>query len=481
MRKRTLGNTNSARTDEVFDKISLASIPANPNALARIKSLIESDIPESPEHRNEIIREVIGDPGLGYFYLTHLRSALNLDIIPESPLTPILTMSTSELKRFFDVKASEISKHRLSDAGPPQILRHQHSFIASRAAANLAHQFSLDQGKAFSLVQMNQSAMNLLAWSYPTQFHKALFNKRRFKAPIEESLSSLVGVRAENITNKLAKKIGMPTSLLLDLQMTQRAGAIDLTNLPSSPTALSVARLGDLLAKANDQEHYPEALSQWLRVEKQLEERGLVSPKTEIQDNIKSFINEIGGQSSLPYSMALFQTQEPKKSEITTKFADPSILNPFFRKVPEKLKPIFEAAYEEIETGYLSAKALQILVEDLAPAIKVKSGCLYLMKGDKLTLQPTLNFGSIKRARDNISVHANSPVAQSIFSGVPHQFDSSGDITICGSLQNCQKQAVLTLEFDRSSYKDLGDKSFAIFSALCASLVDAMGQKLIAT
>lgn len=475
-RKRNQGNTNTARTDEVFEQILSAALPANPKALNRVRELVQS----SPD-RGALAKELISDAGLALYFLTHARAVLNLDHLPEDPLSSLESMSDLQLRHLFDVSPSQISKHRISEAGPPQLLRLQHTFIASNSAASLSRQFFLSEGKAFSLVQLQQSALNLMAWSYPSQFHKALFNQRRFKASLHESLSSLVGVRPENLVNKLARKIGLPTSLMLDLQLAQRTSETELTVVPTTPSPITLAGLGDLLARANDVEHYPDALAQWSKIETQLEDRGIANPKDELHESIKSFVAELGAQNSLPYQAGLFPTQErtkPDSSQIQTELVRH---NQYLRKVPESLRPLFERVYSLVQPNQLSVEALQILIEGLVPVLGVASGCLYLAKGEKLELNPTLNFGKIKRDRPSFHLHSSHPVPQSLFSTLPQQFDSgSGLFSVCGALPECHKQCVLLLDFEPAVYERLGDQFFSIFHAFSLTLVDVLGQRISA-
>lgn len=471
IRKRSARTTNSAHTDEVFEKISSASIPANPAALLRLQQLIKGD--SAHLDRTAIIREIISDPGLGLFYLSHIRSAIGLTVLPENPLLPLQTMSGTELQGLFRVKVSDISKHRLSEAGPPQLLRHQHTFIANKAATNLARQYAIDEGKTFSLVQMSQSALNLIAWSYPVQFHKALYNKRRFKASLEESISSLVGVSTEKIMDKLARKIGLPANLILDLKGPKESDLPDIY----SPSAFSLAQIGDLLAQANDREHYPEALEQWERIEQQISEKGFESPSEEIRSEIQSFTKELGAKTALPYQMGLFPVSD--KYLKTDLVPDSShLLNPYLRKVPEKMRMVLEDSYKHIKKDALSSQSLQILVEKLIPELDLISGCLYLLKKDDLTLQPCLNFGRTKKPRSEIALYSANPIAQSVFSSIPQKLDlPSGEVMICGSLPECNKQAVLIMDFSSASYLNLGGNTFNIFNAFALALVDAMGQR----
>lgn len=480
VQKRAHGTTNSGRTDEVFAQISSASIPPNPKALARVGALLQ-ELEEGRESaRNEIKDVIVSDPGLGLYYLSNIRGILSSATLPEDPLSPIYSLSHLELKQLLNVPASIISKHRINEAAAPQLLRLQHTLIASSCAANLSKQLSIEEGKAFSLVNVSQSALNLLAFSYPTQFHKALFNKRRYRASLEESLRSLVGVKADNLVNKLARKVGLPTSLLLDLQLSQRGGPFDFSNLPEEPSVLSIARIGDLLAKANDSEHYPEALAQWEKVEKQLEDRGFDNPKDEILANIKDFMTDIGSPSGLPYQSSLFPLQRKTEKELDSATRPPSESNLSIKKLPERLKPVFEKIYSNLASNpkEVSVQALRICIEELFPTLGVYSGCLYIAKGSNLTLNPSLHFGKVRVDRKILELHANNPISQSIFSNLPQQFDSGmGRIAICGALADCQKQAVLFMEFEPKEYSALADKTFTIFHAIAATLVDVMGQR----
>ncbi len=468
VKRRSAGSANQSRVEEVFDELWKDSLPPNPQALSRAQQLVR----QSKVNHKELAKEIIADPGLGLHYLKKVRALGESDIMPADPLELLPSLSQEQLLEIFDKPAEAISKHDMKKATPAQLLRMQHSYISAKASANLSRQMSVPEGQSFTLSQLAQITLNLLAWNYPSQFQRALLYKRRYRTDISETLNSLIGVDPKALNTKLIKTLGLPIRFIEDLKTLQNTKNVGLQN-PSEPIALVQA--GELLARANDVEHFPEALNQWSEVEDQIDRLGLESPRIEIEHEIKNFMSELGVENNLPFKSALF----PLKEAVIQAKQLSSDSNPFIRKLPQSLQDDFRSIYQIIHKDTFSAAGLKFLAEKVAGSTGVHSGYLYLLKPDNQTLSVTLNFGQYKKKHRDLQITSNDPVAQSIFSAMPLTIELDDKLVlVCCSLQNCKKQAVLALEWDVSRYASIATYATPLLQAFAFTLVDVMGQRV---
>jgi hypothetical protein len=465
LKRRAVGSSNASHNDLIFDEIWQACLPPNPKSLERINEIISK-----PKIDFAALKyELISDPGLALYYLKRISHLSESNILPIDPLDYIKTISLNELDKLFNISPQQISSHKLSSSSSGQLLRLQHSFIATKAAANISRQLNVPAGISFALSHVSQAAINLLAFKYPSQFQRALLNKRRYRTPIEETLSTLTGINLNTINLKILKLLGLPIQLQKEIELSQKNKIFDPT-FNSNP--ITLVGMGDLLARANDIEHFPEALTQWHQIEERMEKLGLESPRNEIEKEMRSFMNELG-VNSLPYKSSLFNFEAVEEHSNVTKVS----VNKYVVKLPESLNQDFLQVYRHIKKHEFSQTALKNYVEKLAPKLKIESGCLYLLRSDNSVLSAALNFGRIKRKRTNLQIESADPIAQSLFASSPFiQDQGDGIVLSCCALQKSNKQGVILLEFIQTEFEAIATFAPNLIQALTQTLVDIIGQ-----
>ena len=158
--------------------------------------------------------------------------------------------------------------HQLSEATPLQAQRVQHAMISASTAETLAECEELPADLGFTSGVVRQLGLTLIAFNYPHVYARAVA-KLADGVDLEQTLSKVLGFSPTMLGISLGRKWGLAPELQLAMGDTQRWTESDVVD-DVAARLVKVCQVGEALARANDPEHYPSALSDWTTAENEI-------------------------------------------------------------------------------------------------------------------------------------------------------------------------------------------------------------------
>lgn len=390
--QRRLFRDTRKETEEAVQHVLRGWFPVSRQVLDRIKlRAAEGDYSKHPRALFEDLKQ---DQALFTLCLRQLEILVPEDLRGESPAQILSSLEQEKLTRLLAIPDSALSTHSIDPNSKPHSMRIRHSVISASTVEALAEGAHIDTGKAFLCASVRQLGLNLVAWNYPRIFAKALATVSKGTDTLEEALFKVLGYSPLQLGIRAAVGWSEAPEIALALGAETEA---DASTVGSSPSAVVIKRfceVGELVAQANDPEHFPSAAARWSSVVRELTDQLGPNALELVQAKI-----EANGEAYFAASNGAFKadlTGERNVKVALTQLGTRLLeQNTYATKCPATLQEKFRSVYQAVIPGQASPTAVKFLVDEVIPALGFMRGCVYLVDHRKAQAVPMLRIGDV--------------------------------------------------------------------------------------
>jgi hypothetical protein len=248
-------------------------------------------------------------------------------------------------------------------------------------------------------------------------------------------------------------------------------------------TLSKLCRVGEALARANDPEHYPTALSDWEEAEEAIQQhlgpKGLSLVLARAKDYCEEYVKSAPKFGKLP-------TEAPKREAIVSSRHSRLKLakNTAIKDCPKDVREMFEKLYSNMDPEKIVQENLRYLIHELVPAAGFSSCAVYMLDPVRQVLNPVLKRGEIPKSRLR-AIGVTGAMAQldlvaSAFScKAPlreqrSEDDGSRAVVLSAALGSFAPSGVLYLETYEETYVEGEVDPMPIFRAIREALTDSL-------
>jgi hypothetical protein len=467
----SLGTNNAGeglqgrRLKEAVKYVSRTWMPVNSHVLALVRDRLSKGYYKDPN--TSIVADIKTDFALLAYCLRKLGAVISSEQAKLNPIDVMRQLEIEQLQAIFATCEADISSHRLEDMKEVQALRVRHSLVSCSTAEILARRNSLNPDFAFSCAALRQLGFQLIAWNYPSSFQQAVGGIASSGNDIEVELARILGFEPAMLGYEVALNWSESNELRLALGRGIRENAAkeraesfrEKVQISAVEQAAGrVARfceLGEILAKVNNQSHYPKAVQEW----------------QDVQQELAHLMGETGTEAITELVKELSAPYVAVKSDVFSKDLSPEITvkkvqaeyvarlleeNTYVRRCPEVMQQDFKEVYSHISQGAVSTEGLSKLVGKLIPRAGFIRGCIFVVDQATAQLVPKVRIGDANsRQFRPISCSAagekSNPISEAFHCVTPIKQENAfllNDVIshVSGKFGNTDKGGVLFLE-----------------------------------
>jgi len=440
--------------------VSKAWFPINTKVLEEIRLGIRSG---RYENRLEpLMHDLKTDASLYILCIQKLSELVTQTNSQEDTSTPSKLFQQMGFPSVSKILLSDIESlisHKIENINELQSARLREGIISASASEILAQNAAIDPELGFSCALLRQLGLTLIAWNYPHVYGRALEALTVDNKNLELEIHKILGFTPSMLALTVSKKWGFSLGVKriigekTEAPILQENGNDDLESI--FQTLDKLCKIGECLARANDPENYPSALSDWESAETSI--RTILGPDgvRNIQNNIEKNLRAYAKRS--PNIFKVKVSQELKETIEKTNFTKQLLNeNKFIEACPPLLKLQIQELYSTFSAHEISRESIQKLIKDIIPCAGFDRGCVFMIEPNSMNLVPLLKIGNIPESRTfPIKVSAmnldSNPVATAFRCNTPIKQIESGEngeqiVTFSGALGGNQKTGVLYLE-----------------------------------
>ncbi len=479
------------RLKEAAKYVSRTWFPVNSEVLKRVQAKLGSGAYTTD--KQDLISDLKSDFSLFAHCLRKLEGVVATEQLSVNPMDTLRRLEIDQLTSMLSTPDTDISAHRLDDIREVQALRLRHSLISCGTAEMLARNTTGDPDFAFSCALLRQLGFMLVAWNYPGSFQKALSAVLATGNDIESELAKIVGFAPALLGYEVTLHWNTNVELSKALGWTRELPRQTPQNFPESlemtearKKAEKVARfceLGELVARVNNQQHYPKAVEEWKSVEREIQ--SILGPDglDIIGEHVRGMCKNLIPLSSSIFGADINPDASAKKatSEYIAKLIDQ---NSYVKRCPKHLQTEFKEVYEHLVQGEVSSQGVNMLVSRLIPAAGFVRGCIYLMDGSTAQLVPRVRIGDssgrqYKPVPCSAGGERSNPISEAFHCATPLKQERAflhNDIVshVSGKFGNNDRGGVLYLEMSERLLLQENHTAVVYFKAIRQCLDDCL-------
>lgn len=399
-----------------------------------------------------------------------------------TPLELFEAAGALRIKKVLEVEPGKVSRHDTRTMNREQASRLESAFISATASESLASRKELDTDTAYTTALLRQLGLTLIAWNYPSVYHKALAQQGANK-PLEDVLSGVFGFSPEMLALRVVREWGLGAEMRYAVGGKDGLSEEEATRereIGVAGDALAhLCEVGETLARANDPERYPVAIREWqtarAEIELQLGAEGL----RVIGEKVKVYCAQYAQQKPELFTNSLDFNPETRIREHTDRTLLKS--NPFVPQCPVELRKRLKDLYAKLGIGPASRENVAYLVKQIIPYAGFSGGCVFTIDPETTMLVPRLKIGRLQLRDaepirvDQLNTHGDAVLAAYLCTTpVTGPLEEGNIAFIAGVLGERQKIGVLYLELPRVLVADADTNYVLPFKALRQALHDCL-------
>ncbi len=449
----------STSVDNAADHVSKAWYPINKDLLDEIRSALKEGRYDG--RIDPLVQDLKADASLYLLCLKKLSSLIDQAKAENGNLTPPKVFRQVGFGACQEVLLSDLDKdipHRFENISELQAARVKECVVSASASEILAQDSAIDPELGFSCALLRQLGMTLIAWNYPHVYSRALQGLTPESNDLDLAIQKILGFSPSMLATSVAKRWGlspMICKVIGEESIAKTEAPIDQENLAVSITLEKLCKIGEALARANDPEHYPSAMSDWENAESAIKTilgpNGIMTIQAKVEENLRAYAKRS------PESFIIKITNDFKDKIENSNFAKKLLEeNKYVELCPPLLKLQIKELYSSFSPHEISRNSIQKLTKDIIPCAGFDRGCVFMLEPATMSLVPLLKFGGLPENRTaTVKVSAmnldSNPVATAFRCNSPiKQIETLPDgtqaITLSGVLGVSQKVGVLYLE-----------------------------------
>ena len=466
-------------------------LPVNEEALDRIQEGLSSRAYELDE--DFFFQDLKADIGLFTYFLRQARRKAQVQLgksgaLQMTPRELFNTLSKEDRLRIFDIKADQISPHRLSNADEFQALQLKEVLVSSSTTEALTSTQQIDGLLGYSVSSLEQVGRALIAWNYPKVFQKAI-EQERDPRKLDTTLTSMLGFSPQLLVIALARDWGLSR----EIRTAVGDGGAKLAQYhPQFEKVQKVSQMlkklydvGATLARAQNTELNPHAEEDWNTAKGQIESilgpTGMKEIQQKVKDNCYFYLE------SAPEIFESVTQLEPKTQQVVRGVPELAARNRYIRVCPPDARELLIHLYTSFDDGTLEkTEAIKQLVKGVAPVVGFPRGAVYLLEPESFQLTARLKVGDppLEVYRPihafSVSTRGNNPVGQAYHCNSPiiqsdYAISGDGETCFASVIGKKQRLGVLYLEPTEKLVHSPDANLLQRFKAVVVAFEDLLG------
>jgi hypothetical protein len=268
------------------------------------------------------------------------------------------------------------------------------------SAAEVAANAIKGDKRAFGATVLRQLGHALIAWNYETIYQEAASLAQEKQEDIDTTIAQKLGFSPELLATCIVQSWGVSQKKCYSIGLklnteTGKHGDIKPSN-NEQELLWKVCELGEKLAKANSTLRYPKSKTEWLKVQKQLEEiagKGVIAViRNKFEDYCQYYLKQIPG--IITNSGSIFNFEKfPSSLETTGIMKNNQYINKCDPQTRFNLRKLYEKLERESNIDQLK---IQLLIRELIPAAGFSGGAVFMFEPTLNKLIAQLYFGKIQ-------------------------------------------------------------------------------------
>lgn len=369
--------------------------PANPELLRRIRQGLQDGSYDLD--LGFLINEVKSDFALYTYCLKEISRLMREEkLSPPENATPSQLFQFAgldTLKEILYVSETTVSKHSLGSINDLQSGRMQEAIISASSAEVFCKAHKIDPELGFSAACLRQLGLTLIAWNYPTVYRRVITSLSK-NQHLETELAKILGFSPSLLAVTLIKQWGLTAALeeVVSKPLDESDERISLDVMASRLER--ICKIGEALARANDPEHYPSAVNDWVfakgEVQKALGHEGI----NLIQERVRDFADNY--LMILPQSFSASLDVNPEGKLLNGNERRLLENNPYVEHLFPELKLRFNELYTQLNPASISKDNLRFLLKTIVPLAGFSGVCVYTLDPGTSSLIPHLKMGKLE-------------------------------------------------------------------------------------
>lgn len=431
------------RLERACEHVSKMWFPADPQLLDRVRHGLLSGAYDL--RLDQLIEEIRNDFALFTFCLKGLAKQLAAErLAPPRDANPVEILrwaGLSRLRRVLHGEDNAISFHDLRELSDFQAARLKEALVSASTTEVLAEHSSVDPAAGYSTALLRQLGLTLIAWNYPALYHRSL--AAQGKETLDDVLTRALGFTPARLGAAIMHDWPLTPTVQAALTEPNRPRR----DLP--PNRLEhLCRIGEMLARANHPEHYPQAESDWLAARREIQTtlgmNGLDAIRTRTQSHTRHYadleIIELNDIAAL----------DPARRVQTHSATELLKANSYLRGCPPLLARKIRDLYANIVPGRIDRTNINTLVRQIIPSAGFSGGAIYILDPLEPRLIHRLAIGTPRR--DYLPIvplnEADHPIVLAFQCLAPiHEAARDGYEVLAGGIGGTHRAGVLYLEY----------------------------------
>ncbi len=412
-----MANANAVEEaiERAYRHVSSGWVPPQPEVLSKISGKLNRGAYN--ERRAELANDLKEDFAL-YVYCVRELSLMvdqhaNVDRFKDpqatakrlSPAELLEQASEESLRAIFSKSEKEISQHSIAEMNQFQALRFRESMLSATTAEVLAEKNEIDPEIGFSCGVLRQLGLTLIAWNYPRVFSRAMETMKPQES-LDFVLQRSLGFSPALLGLTFARRWNLSEDVLIalgDRKVVPSSGVNRTVNKEEASRKVGevlakLCEVGEALARANNPEHYPNALRDWQDAEEaiaaHLGPKGMhtIFERAELHCQEYLKLN--------PEITKFTPTENLKEKIVDSRFATAKLeKNQYLKNCPPHLREQIVRLYHQLKPNKILKKNLRTFVFEILPAAGFSRGCIFMLDPTSKTLSPSITIGELSTDR----------------------------------------------------------------------------------
>ena len=476
-------NANNRLLERAVTYVSDHWIPISPITKSIILKNIDDDIYQDDVEL--LLLDLSKDLGLFTRCISQLKQLVDEDEV--DPMRALRSLDIANLIHVVRPFLEESETHSFENSSPLQNGRIQEAMISKSAAQTLAPAFGLSEDLAVASASLRQLGFALIAWNYPSVYAEAISKlTREPSASLEHLIAKKLGFTPSLLASRLAYEWGLPVDLCKALYKPDSSLHEDAQIISGvTNSLLTLCRIGEALARANQPDVYPTARDDWEVANQEIQDnigaRGVEVIRERFVENCRYYIGSVPDlfRAGLLLDPA-FERDFGNADGIHTS-------NPFLEHCSPVVRDRLNELYSHLKVDTRSEAPLRFLMHDVVPTARFTGTCVYTLDPQSESLLPQLSSGLIGlRTATNVYLTEESgqpdPISEAYLSeNALHErsgMSANALLTALASIfGKSQRLGVMYAEIPTPYYESDRRQNQIHFKALCQALNDCLRVK----
>ncbi len=408
------------KLQRAMEHVSTAWLPPHEEVLCKIQSRLASGVYDSA--KGKLTEDLKEDFALYMYCLRELTEQVDeakqeQEAIKRSPSEIFETADIEKFKTILDKSRSQISTHSLDEMSELQALRFRESMLSAATAEALSSSVDVNPETGFSCGLLRQLGLTLISWNYPRVYKRAvetLQENTSLDAGLKRTLGftpTLLGLgfaRKWNLSDDILSAMGEKKTIVSHSSGAFKAVTDStLSSESAGATLAKICEVGEALARANNPEHYPSALSDWETAKEaivnSLGPDGIQTIYDKTQERLTFYA------ARAPEVQGFAEAKDIKERIVDSQYAVRLLeKNHYLKSCPEEFQREIKALYQKFRPNKILKSNIEYLVKTIVPMTGFNTGALFMYEPEARALSPAVKIGEATQKKlRTVRIHSH--------------------------------------------------------------------------